>query len=424
MLGDPGPLGVVVGLHRHHRGQPDQSQVVIGSERAQRPGQQRDGGCRPVQTPGDQAAQEQPRDVVPGWRSARGLGGEPQFARAQPPRPQTRAERSQVGLPRGRRIQVDEPLRRGEQRGSGTDAGVHHERHLRAQPCHVSPPARTQRTDLGRRQQVRDERRRAGIQARLRSRQGTDGPLPGVGGQRCGALEEGGGRRPAAAGQGSAGGPLQLVGDVLIGACRRVRPVPGPSVRVLGGIDGLRERSVHVAQQVGVGRAPARGADQWVSEPDARTEFDQPALLGRRRCRGPDALSLQGPPEQWHVAERLDRGGQQEPTGVVRQGGDAPLVAVLHPIGDRGAAGEAEAEGELRRREPARQLDQGQRVAAGLCHDPVPHPVVDWPGEHRVQQVARIGVRQPAHVQLGQAGEQPLVAGAADSEDERDRLGL
>ncbi len=45
------------------------------------------------------------------------------------------------------------------------------------------------------------------------------------------------------------------------------------------------------------------------------------------------------------------------------------------------------------RRPPARQLEQRERVAAGLAEDPVPHARVERPGDRRVQQPAGVGRR-------------------------------
>ena len=58
-------------------------------------------------------------------------------------------------------------------------------------------------------------------------------------------------------------------------------------------------------------------------------------------------------------------------------------------LAKRASVGEPEPARELRRRQSARQLDQRERVAARLVEDPGLHPLVERPGDRRVQQHAR-----------------------------------
>ena len=65
--------------------------------------------------------------------------------------------------------------------------------------------------------------------------------------------------------------------------------------------------------------------------------------------------------------------------------------------------GQREATCQLGRGQAAGQLQQGERVAAGLGDDPVAHPLVEPPGTRRVQQRASIAVAQPADRPLRQS---------------------
>ena len=60
----------------------------------------------------------------------------------------------------------------------------------------------------------------------------------------------------------------------------------------------------------------------------------------------------------------------------------------------RCGACDAEPAGPLRRSHPMGQLEQGQRVAAGLGDDPVPDPLVQPTGDDRGQQRSRVRIDQ------------------------------
>ena len=86
------------------------------------------------------------------------------------------------------------------------------------------------------------------------------------------------------------------------------------------------------------------------------------------------------------------------------------------------AAGEPEPARQLRRRQPPHQLQQRQRVAARLADDLVADPRVQRPGEHRVQQRARIALAQTLDHELRQSRQ--LVARSASREHQADRFRL
>ena len=70
------------------------------------------------------------------------------------------------------------------------------------------------------------------MELRLRGRQSALRAARGFGRERNRALEEGRGRRQAAARLGPSSGTLELCGDVLVGRGCGLRSVPGAAVRV------------------------------------------------------------------------------------------------------------------------------------------------------------------------------------------------
>ena len=85
-------------------------------------------------------------------------------------------------------------------------------------------------------------------------------------------------------------------------------------------------------------------------------------------------------------------------------------------------AGEPEPARQLSRRHAPRQLQQRQRIAACLADDLVANPRVEGPGEHRVQQRARLVVAQALDHQLRQSRQ--LIARNAGREHQTDRFRL
>ena len=73
---------------------------------------------------------------------------------------------------------------------------------------------------------------------------------------------------------------------------------------------------------------------------------------------------------------------------------DALQEAALDPARERARVRQPEAAGQLGRRQPARQLQQRQRVAARLGDDPVADPLVQPPGRGRGQQRAGVARRR------------------------------
>ena len=99
---------------------------------------------------------------------------------------------------------------------------------------------------------------------------------------------------------------------------------------------------------------------------------------------------LRGAPQQRHVADGLRRREQQQLARVARERLQLPHEALLDAADQRHRARQPEAAGHRRRRQPARQLQQRERIARRLGEDPVTHALVERPGNRGVQQRARV----------------------------------
>ncbi len=113
------------------------------------------------------------------------------------------------------------------------------------------------------------------------------------------ALQERSGRRDPSSCPCPLYRPLESDGDVLIRSHGRAGAVPRASVRVAVDVRRVSQRTVHGAPISRRRRTVDRGADEWMTEADARTDDDQCVrLLG-----GVEVLKVQlelgpGPPEQ------------------------------------------------------------------------------------------------------------------------------
>ncbi len=178
--------------------------------------------------------------------------------------------------------------------------------------------------------------------------------------------------------------------------------MPRSAIRVGFGIGRLGQRAMHVLAVSGARRAIGRRAHQRMTKPHPRTELDQPRRLGRRRRVRPDGEPLGHPPQQRHVPHRLGGRRQQQPLRRNRKRPDAPQETLLDLTRQRPRVRTPEPTGQLRRRQPPRQLQQGQRIAAGLGDDPVPDALVEPPGDRRIQKRTRIAVAQTPDHELRQ----------------------
>ena len=159
-----------------------------------------------------------------------------------------------------------------------------------------------------------------------------------------------------------------------------------------------------------------------MTEADLGADLEQVRLDRRRRGLRIDPEPLGRAPHEQRLAHRIGRGELQQPPGVGRERVEPPPEAVLDAAGQPDRRREREAARQLGRAHPARQLQQGERVAARLGDDPVAHALVDPARDDRLEQRARVGLVEPPQRQLRQARQPRLVARLAHAEHERDRL--
>ena len=156
-------------------------------------------------------------------------------------------------------------------------------------------------------------------------------------------------------------------------------------------------------------------------EAHPRPELGQARLGGRRHRLERDAQPPGGPPHQRRVTGRVGRRQPQQPPGRRRHGVQLAAETVFDPAGQRHRPGKPEPARQLPGRQPARQLDQGQRVAPGLGHDLVAHPLVQRRGQHRAEQRPRVVLPQAGHGEFAQSGQ--VRAWDAGPEHHGDRVG-
>ena len=207
-------------------------------------------------------------------------------------------------------------------------------------------------------------------------------PAPRIGRQLDGALVKCGARRQAASRPRSAGRALQFGGDVLVEPGRRLRKVPGAAIGVDVGIGGLGERAVDALALLRRRRAVDRRTHERMTEAHLRAEIDQ-SRGGRRRGRvRPDAELGGRPPHQHRIPHRLRRSDEQQQPRRRRQRRQPLREALLDPPRQRRGVGQPEPARELGGRPATWQLEQRQRIAARLGHDPITHPLIERTGDH------------------------------------------
>ena len=197
--------------------------------------------------------------------------------------------------------------------------------------------------------------------------------------------------------------------------------MPGAAVRVGLGVGHLGQGAVDGAALLRRRRAVYGRAHQRVQKGHPLADREQPLGLVRRRRL--DAEPIRRAPHEDGIVGRLRRHQQQQQPGVLGQRVELPQEALLDPPRQRLGLQQPEPAGQLRRGQPARQLEDRQRVAVRLGDEPVAAPVVEPGGDDGREQGARVRVGEPAERQLGQADELALVCRRARCEHERDRLG-
>jgi len=131
------------------------------------------------------------------------------------------------------------------------------------------------------------------------------------------------------------------------------------------------------------GRAIRRGARERVAEAQVLVDVHQPGGHCRGRRGGGHAQLPRRRPQPLRLGQRLQGRDQQQLAGVRRERVQPPPEAHLDPGRDREGGGHADPDRQLGWGKPSGQLDERQRIAAGLDHDPVADALVErafrWP---------------------------------------------
>ena len=126
--------------------------------------------------------------------------------------------------------------------------------------------------------------------------------------------------------------------------------------------------------------------------PEAGTGSDLDQL--RVFCRGErapvDAEPLSRAPDERRVTHRLGRGQQQQSLGCLGQFTGAPEIVILEVARKVCRSEKPEAACQLRCAHAPRQIEQGERVAAGFRDDAIADAVVEPTRDGSHEQRARI----------------------------------
>ena len=158
-------------------------------------------------------------------------------------------------------------------------------------------------------------------------------------------------------------------------------------------------------------------------EAHARADAQQAGRHGGIGGRGVQAEEPGRPEDERRVPDRIGGGQQDHPPRLGRERTEALDVLVLDAPGQIARVREGEPAGQFGRAEAPVELEQGQRIAAGLHEDPGAHALVERPRGDRGQQRASRPVRQPVQPEPGQAGQVVQGRRRPGREHQRDRLG-
>ena len=296
-----------------------------------------------------------------------------------------------------------------------TNAICARSRSTRARSSSSSAPA------LRRREQTERVVERAGLELRLRRGQRALRAARGIGCQRGGALEEGGGGGEAAARLRPRRGALELRGDLLVGHGRRLRAVPRAAIRV-----DLADRLPPPARG---GPRAARSARPLRTPPSERADDGTPPHRPsvskpsdsdgvRGRLRDPELLRRPPDSAGSPTGSAAARSSNRRASRGSRASRRVKLSSI--PADSGSAAGRPKPPASWAGRQPARQLQQRERIPARLGDDPLQHGLVQPRRQDGLQQRPRIATAQRLDVELREAGER--VAQLARREHERDPL--
>jgi hypothetical protein len=142
-------------------------------------------------------------------------------------------------------------------------------------------------------------------------------------------------------------------------------------------------------------------------------------LDGSRRCLR-DSKLVRGAPQKRRVTDRLSGGQEEEPTRVEWEPRKPPAEALLDPRGQRQGRRQVESARELRGSQPAWELQQSKRVAAGLGNDALENGFVQPSREHGFQERPSIPAAQRIDRELRKA--EQATSNAASRKREGDPL--
>ena len=154
--------------------------------------------------------------------------------------------------------------------------------------------------------------------------------------------------------------------------------------------------------------------------PLGQPSSNRPSASTASRSRLGDSELPGRPPHERRVADWIGRRHEQQASRIARKPGQPPREALLDARGQRHRRRQAEPARELRRRQPARQLQQSERIPARLGDDPIQHALIQPSRQDRLQQRPRITTPKGLDVELRQSCER--VAQLTRREHERDLL--
>jgi hypothetical protein len=131
-------------------------------------------------------------------------------------------------------------------------------------------------------------------------------------------------------------------------------------------------------------------------EADTGSDLDQLRVFGGGERAPVDAERLSRAPDERCVTQRFGRGQQQQPLRRLGQLSGALVVLLLEMAREVCRRKKLEAACQLSRAHAPWQVEQSERVAAGLCDDAVADAVVDPTRDGAHEQGARILLRKPA----------------------------
>jgi hypothetical protein len=292
-------------------------------------------------------------------------------------------------------------------------------RRLGAQQVQARALQLVQRPDLGCRHHPASCIEGARPQTEVGGRQRALSSSPRVACQRDGALQERSGRGEPASRLRTSCRVLQFSGHVFVGSGCRQRAMPGTTIRVDLRVAHVRQGPVHPLPVARRRRLIDGRSHQWMTKADPRPDLQKLRILRWGQCARLDPKPLGRAPEKRRVPHRIRGRQQHQLLRRPRQFTDAPQVVVLDMTGEISRGEELEAAGQSRRADAPRQLQESERVSAGLGDDPVADVRVEQARHGACQQRTGFLLNEPVELQLGQAFELAPVRRLANGEHDR-----